>query len=226
MSQILPPFQIFLLSFRLKKESQSILPTHHLHIYISWVPQIQQQQTYLNLLYDSLFLSPFLYLWKPQSTTQCSPRGPQVRGGVDNYKALKKFNSRCNTAMALFLLHHWNRPWLVRPPFFDLPQGTFQALHMSFKPLSVARPVMLSSLWLAFKSSLFKSQLQSLTQYPYPPLLFTLYPLTNCPKMGPDPWPRNLQQRKETGIVSPFFILPLSSSVALGCTPFIWEKCL
>lgn len=72
-SQILSLFQIFLLSFRLKK-NQNVLPTHQLCVNIPWVPPTQHQQTELSSLYYSPLLSSFSPPWKPGSSTQ-SPRG-------------------------------------------------------------------------------------------------------------------------------------------------------
>lgn len=99
-SQILSLFQIFLLSFWLKKEHPGRLPTHHhLHMDISQVPQTQHLQTYLTFLYDSVLLSSCSYLWTPGPTTQCL----QVRWNVNNYNVLDRFISRCCVAMASIL---------------------------------------------------------------------------------------------------------------------------
>lgn len=84
-SQILSLFQIFLLSFRLKK-NQNVLPTHQVCVNIPWVPPTQHQQTELSSLYYSSHL--------PESQDQPpSLQEAGVRWGVDRYNLLNWLHS-------------------------------------------------------------------------------------------------------------------------------------
>lgn len=125
----------------------------------SWVLQTQHQQTELNFLYDSLLLLSSLFLWKPGLTTQCSPRGLQMRWGIDKYIVLNRLNSRGNEAMVLFLLHHWHQALLVRCSLLcPSSEHISSTLHV-FWTIFQLREYLLSG------PGFLKSQLQSLNQF-------------------------------------------------------------